>query len=140
MRGWSSILIAFFLLALAYWSYAASGLGSSTMAFGAAGAVFFVRGAYGLSAREAGDAGDTTAIIEFVTNPAGAIVDSATDKLGDWLQSDDKKPAADAAPEQPKFDPDAALARYLENRAPAPAAAAPEAAAPPRGFGRKGLA
>ena len=140
MRGWSSLLIGFFLLALAYWSYAASGFGSTTMVFAAAAVLFFIRGAMGMAAGEAGDAGDPTAIIEFVTNPAGAIVDSATDKLGDWLQSDDKKPAADAAPEQPKFDPDAALARYLENRAPAPATAAPEVAAPPRGFGRKGLA
>ena len=129
------MLIGFFLLGLGYWSYAAEGFGSSTLLCGAAAAVFFFRGAQGMAAGEAGNIGDSTAIVDFVTNPAEAIVDTATDRLSDWVNSGDVKPAT--ADEHSKFDPDAVLARYIEKRGAGPTAA-PAAAAPIRSFGRKG--
>ena len=127
MRGWTSILFGFLLLALAVWSFSADGLGSSALLCGAAAAFFFFRGSQGLSV---GEAGDPTALVDFVTNPADAIVDAATDQLAEWMRSDDQTVAAG---EQPGFDADAVIARYLAQREAQPAAPAP------RGFGRKGL-
>ena len=148
MRGWSSLLIGFFLLGLAYWSFAFEGLGSSTLLCGAAALVFFYRGAQGMAAGEAGDAGDPLAIVEFVSNPAEAIVDSATERLGECLR-ETKSAVTDwlgesksAEAEPSGFDPDAVIARYLENRGEdrgAEPATHPVSAAPVRGFGRKGL-
>ena len=102
----------------------------------AAAAFFFVRGAQGLTANEAGDVGDASAVIEFVSNPADAIVDTATDRLADWFG--DKDPKAAAPAEQPGFDPDAIVARYLAQRGSEPESAT-AGQAPLRGFGRKGL-
>ena len=136
MRGWSSIAVGFLLLGVAYLWFAMDGLGSSTLLCAAAAAFFFFRGAQGLTAQEAGDVGDASAVIEFVSNPADAIVDNATDRLADWFK--DKEQPKAAAAEQPGFDPDAAIARYLAQRGSEPASA-PVGPAPFRGFGRKGL-
>ena len=151
MRGWSSFLAGFLLLGVAYWSYTADGFGSSTLMCAAAAAFFFFCGAQG---REVSENGDPTAVIDFVKDPAEAIVDSAGDRLADWLG--DRKPAEEPArgagvnhrqalvdwlhdrDEPPAFDPDAVIARYMENRGPE-IAAQPESAAPVRSFGRKGL-
>ena len=139
MRGWSSIVVGFLLLGVGYLWFAMGGLGSSIFCVGAA-AFFFFRGAQGLTANEAGDVGDASAVIEFVSNPAEAIVDTATDRLADWFKGDEPKPVAPepATAESSGFDPDAIVARYLAQRGPEPAGAA-AAQAPPRGFGRKGL-
>ena len=128
MRGWSSIFVGFLLLGLAYWSFAVDGFGSSMLMCAAAAALFFFRGAQGLAV---GEGGDPTAVFEFVRDPADAIVDTATERLTDWL-NDDKKT------EQVEFDPDAAVARYLAQRGTEPTAA-PASPAPYRGFGRKGV-
>jgi hypothetical protein len=72
-------------------------------------------------------------LIDFVRDPADAIVDTATDQLADWF-SDDKKSAEKA---EQGFDPDAAIARYLAQRGPEPVPTAHSAA--PRVFGRKGI-
>ena len=128
MRGWSSIFAGFLLLGVAYWSFAADGFGASTLLCAAAAAFFFFRGAQG---QEVDATGDPSALIDFVRDPADAIVDTATDRLTDWLKDDEKT-------EQPGFDADAAVARYLAQRATEPAAS-PASSAPPRGFGRKGL-
>src|SRR5215212_1301722 len=135
MRGWSAIVVGFLLLGLAVWSFAWDGFSSSTISCVTAAAVIFFRGTQGMGIREVGD---PLAVIEFVRNPAGAIVDSAADRLSDWL--DDAPTPATSQPD--KFDPDAVVARYVEQRAIEPAAAQALAAispAPPRGFGRKGL-
>jgi hypothetical protein len=129
MRGWSSIVAGFLLLGLAYWSFTADGLGASALVCAAAAAFFFFRGAQGL---EVDSAGDPTALIDFVRDPADAIVDTATDQLADWF-NDDKK--ADEAGQG--FDPDAAIARYLAQRG--TETAPPVHSAPPRVFGRKGI-
>ena len=126
MRGWSSIFAAFLLLAVAYWSFATDGFGASTLMWAAAAAFLFFRGAHG---QEIDTAGDPTALIEFVRDPADAIVDSATDKIADWFK-DEKS--------EQEFDPDAAVARYLAQRGTEPAAA-PSSPARTPGFGRKGL-
>ena len=135
MRGWSSIVVGFLLLGVAYWSFTVDGFGSSALLCGAAAAFFFFRGAQGLAV---GEAGDPTAVIDFVTDPADAIVDTATDRIADWLKSDE--PTA-AVAEPAKFDPDAVIARYLEQRGLDPLAGSATAAgpAPTRGFGRKGV-
>ena len=136
MRGWSSIFVAVLLLAVAFWSFAGDGFGSSTLICAAVAAFFFFRGAQGLSV---GEAGDPSAVIDFVTDPADAIVDTATDRLSEWI---DDRPKAAAAADQPGFDADAALARYMAQREREPAAAPaviPASAAPARSFGRKGL-
>jgi hypothetical protein len=147
MRGWSAIFVSFLLLALAVWSFAWDGFSSSTLMCAVAGAFIFFKGAQGMGIREVGD---PLAVIDFVKNPADAIVDSASDRLADWLG--DRKAAEEPAKstsvnhrqalvdwlhdrdEPAAFDPDAAIARYMENREPQP-----ESAAPIRGFGRKGL-
>ena len=136
MRGWSSILVGCLLLVATYWSFAWGGFGSATVMCAAGGVFLIVRGVQGMAV---GESGDPTALIEFARDPAGAIVDTATERLGDWFNGDDK-----AAPveEQPKFDPDAAIARYLEQRTVEPGVqpAAPLAGpAPIRTFGRKGI-
>ena len=117
-------------MALAGWIFSADGFGSSTLICAVAAGFFLIRGAQGLTV---GESGDPIALIEFVTNPADAIVDSATDRVSDWLGD----ATAKEAPELPKFDVDAAFARYMERRpieAPAVVSTAPQ-----RGFGRKGL-
>ena len=130
MRGWSSIFAGFLLLGVAYWSFSAEGFDVSTLLCAAAAAFFLFRGAHGL---EVDVSNDPTALIDFVRDPADAIVDTATDKISDWFK-DDKA-------EQAEFDPDAAVARYLAQRDPdqgGASAAAPPSPAPYRGFGRKG--
>ncbi len=131
MRGWSSILVGFLLVGVAYWWFATDGFSSSMLLCVAAAAFFFFRGAQGLGVEQAGD---PTAVVEFVSDPADAIVDSVTDRLADWLQDNESK----AAEDQSKFDPDAAIARYLAQRGTEPTAAQ-ASPAPIRGFGRKGL-
>ncbi len=139
MRGWSAIFVGLLLLALAVWSFVWDGFSSSTLIFATAAAFIFFRGAQGM---EINEVGDPLAVIEFVKDPADAIVDSATERLSDWF---DNRPNGVEA-DQGGFDPDAVVERYLSQRgpdamaspaaAPAPTAASP---APPRGFGRKGL-
>ena len=89
---------------------------------------------------EINEVGNPLAVIEFVRNPADAIVDSATERLGDWINDEPKSTGAD----QPGFNADAVVEHYLAQRGPDPVAApagSPTATspAPPRGFGRKGL-
>ena len=129
-----------FVLALALWSFS-WGSKSMGVAFAGGAAILFVRG---LQGRGVVQAGDTPGPIEFIRDPAGAIVDSAIDKIGDLLAD---KEEAKTEETKPAFDPDAAIERYLANRpesvAPAaqPSATQPSAAQPStyRGFGRKGL-
>jgi len=147
MRGWTSFVAGFLLLALAYWLYSLGGFGSEAMICGVAAAGFILQGAFGLGVG-AGD--NATGLVDFIQNPADAIVDSASDRLADWLG--DRKAAEEPAKgtsvnhrqalvdwlhdrdEPAAFDHDAAIARYMENREPQP-----ESAAPIRSFGRKGL-
>jgi hypothetical protein len=133
MRGWSAIVVGFLLLGVALWSFASDGFSSSTVMVAAAAAFTFVRGAQGLGF---GEVGAPAALVDFAMNPAAAIVDTAADRLSDWLDDAPVPPSSKAE----KFDPDAVVARYVEQRgtepaaAPAPAAASP---APVRTFGRK---
>ena len=147
MRGWTSFVAGFLLLALAYWLYSLGGFGSEAMICGVAAAGFILQGAFGLGVG-AGD--NATGLVDFIQNPADAIVDSASDRLADWLG--DRKAAEEPGKgtsvnhrqalvdwlhdrdEPAAFDPDAAIARYMESREPQP-----ESAAPIRSFGRKGL-
>ena len=134
MRGVTSIVIALGLLALAMWAFSSGGT-SMGAAFAGGAAILFVRG---LQGRGVTQGGDTPGPIEFIRDPAGAIVDSAIDRIGDLLADKDEAQAE----QQPAFDPDAAIQRYLANRPEAAGPADyPSAAQPPahRGFGRKGL-
>ena len=132
MRGWSAIAVGFLLLGLAVWSFVWDGFNSSTLMCATAAAFIFFRGAQGM---EINEVGDPLAVIEFVRDPADAIVDSATERLGDWFTADE--PTSPRA-EDGKFDPDAVVARYVAQRGTEPAAA-PSIPAPVQGFGRKGL-
>ncbi len=139
MRGWSSIFVGLLLFAVAGWALFTDGFGSAMLICSVAGGFFVVLGAQGVAL---GEAGNPIALVDFVRDPAGAIVDTATDRLGDWLNDD--KPAADAAAEpaaetEKQFDPDAVIQRYLAQRGAEPAAAAPPSPAQYRGFGRKGI-
>ena len=128
------MFVGFLLLGLAVWSFAWDGFNSSTLMVAAAAAFIFVRAAQGMGL---GEVGDPLAVIEFVRNPADAIVDSATERLGDWLTADEPTSGRE---EEGKFNPDAVVARYLEQRGSEPAAASPAATsipAPMRSFGRK---
>ena len=142
MGGLTSILGGLVLLAIAVWFYiGGGGFSASTLALLVGAAVLFLRGAQGRSLTQAGD---VTAPMDFVANPADAIVDAVVERvpgLGPRRAARKSEPEEDG----PAFDADAALARYLENR-PAdlppivPPVAPPIAqSAPRRGFGRKGL-
>jgi hypothetical protein len=132
MRGWSSIFAGFLLLGIAYWAFATDGFGASMLMCAAAAAFFLFRGAQRL---ELDATGDPTAVADFVSDPAEAIVDTVTERLDDWLGEGRTKPAEE------EFDPDAAVARYLAQRGTEPASPAPAASSPSpvRTFGRKGV-
>ena len=150
MRGWSSFIAGFLLLGLGYWLYSLGGFGSEALICGVAAAAFILQGAFG-QGLGAGDG--ATGLLDFIQNPADAIVDSATDKLADWLQDDDPQAAAAPAAAAPAATPPAAappiivqphevvaegaMDRYFAQREAELAASA--AQAPARGFGRKGL-
>ena len=128
MRGWSSFVAGFLLLALGYWLYSLGGFGSEAIVCGVAAAGFLLQGAFGLGVG-AGD--NATGLIDFIQNPADAIVDSASDRLGDWLG--DRK--AEGEPTRGTgVNHRQALVDWLYDRdepEPAAAAAVPPAAAPP---------
>ena len=133
MRGWSSIIVGVALLALAAWCHLANISSGGVIFFGLAGAFLLFRGFQGVEITEAGD---PTALGEFISNPAEALVEAATDQAGEWMSN--RK--ADSPDQAVPFDADAALARYMANRPQGLPEAAPAAAPPPvRGFGRKGL-
>src|SRR5215210_5007198 len=92
MRGWTSFIAGFLLLAFAYWLYSLGGFGSEAMICGVAAAGFILQGAFGLGVG-AGD--NATGLVDFIRNPADAIVDSASDRLADWLG--DRKAAEEPA-------------------------------------------
>lgn len=115
------------LLGLAFWQFMTNGIGFNALVLGAGGLAVMLFGALGRSV--AAERAQGTA--DFLTDPGGAIVDAATDRLGGWLGDVTQ-------PKQEEFDPDAAIARYLEKR-PAPR---PEPSETPRrvpSFGRKGV-
>jgi hypothetical protein len=115
------------LLALAFWQFVMNGVGFNALVLGVGGLAVVLFGAMGRTV-EAERAQGTA---DFLTDPGGTIVDAATDRLGDWL--------GDATtPKQEEFDPDAAIARYLENRPASQSELAEPRRELPR-FGRKGL-
>jgi hypothetical protein len=112
-------------------------MGSTGLAliFGGAGVIMIARGFKG---QGISGPGDIASPIDFMTNPGAAIIDGAVGRVEE-LVSERKNvrrraeaEAAAAEAGKPSFDPDAVIARYLENR---PAAA--EVASAPQGFGRK---
>ena len=133
MRGWSAIVVGFLLLGLAVWSFAWDGFNSSTLMCATAAAFIFFRGAQGM---EIDEVGDPSAVIEFVRDPADAIVDTATERLGDWFTADEPDFAKGGGREvRPRCGRRAlrGTARHRARRMP------PAIPAPVRGFGRKGL-
>lgn len=85
--------------------------------------------------RGAGNWDSASAAMDFVTNPAGAIVDAAVDRIGGAVE---ERTGARTEKEEPGFDADAAFKRYMERKADA-GGGPPEAVSPPlRTFGRKG--
>ena len=134
MRGWSSILVGVALLGIAAWAHLTGMFSGAAIVFGLPGAFLVYRGFQGV---EILDAGDPTALGDFISNPAEALVDAAVDKGGEYLSG--RRKVGSDEPSGEAFDADAALARYMANR---PASAPPlavEAVPPVRGFGRKGL-
>jgi hypothetical protein len=131
MRGWSSIIVGLALLALAACASLAGLFLGATITLGLAGAFLIYRGLQGVGVT---DAGDPTALGDFISNPAGSLIEAATGQAEEWLAEKRKAPAE----EPPRFDADAALARYIANR-PAPPPQAGQASPPVRGFGRKRL-
>ena len=99
--------------------------------------MLFLKGAQGQNLAQAGD---VSATMDFVADPAEAIVDAVAERvpgLGPRRAARKSEPVE----QEPAFDADAAIARYLENRpAELPPIVPPIAeAAPRRSFGRKGL-
>jgi hypothetical protein len=137
MRGWSSVFVGLLLFAVAGWTFVSDGFGSETVILAVAAGFFLFLGGQGLTV---GEAGNPIALVDFVRDPAGAIVDTATDRIGDWYNGDKAAPesAPGAEAEKPKFDPDAVIERYLAQRGTEPAAASPSPVQH-RGFGRKGI-
>jgi hypothetical protein len=108
--------------------------------FALAGAFLVYRGFQGVEVHEAGD---PTALGDFISNPAEALVDAAVDKADD-LRTERRKAAVaarSAAVDESLsgFDADAALARYMANRPEVGSVGAETTAAAVRSFGRKGL-
>ena len=133
MRGWSSILVGVALLGIAAWTHFTGMFSGAAILFGLPGAYLIYRGFQGV---EIMDAGDPTALGDFISNPAEALVDAAVEKGDEWM-TERRKAAADA-PAEPAFDADAAIARYMANRPQDPVPAV-QTSQPVRGFGRKGL-
>ena len=137
MRGWSSIVVGVALLGLAAWAQMMSIHSGVAISFGLAGAFLIFRGFQGAEITEAGD---PTALGDFISDPAGALVDAAVDKADERSTARRAAAGASALADAPSdFDPDAALARYMANRPPPQPEAAVDVPAPARGFGRKGL-
>ena len=92
-----------------------------------------------LSGRGMGSVGDADQLMDFVRNPVGTLIESAIDQVGGGSDDEDQPKrnrfSADAVA-APAFDPDAALARYMERRDPNAEPLAPPTA-PIRTFGRK---
>jgi hypothetical protein len=127
VMNWQSTWAGFALLGVAFWQFFSDGISFTAILFGGAALVVLVLGTLGKEV----EAEKISGTVDFLTDPAEAIVDAATDRLGSWL-------GGDAESDQPQFDPDAALARYLENRPDGqPNPVAPRRELP--GFGRKGL-
>ena len=79
MGGLTSILGGLVLLAIAVWFYiSGGGFSASTLALLVGAAVLFLRGAQGRSLTQAGD---VTAPMDFVANPADAIVDAVVERF-----------------------------------------------------------
>jgi hypothetical protein len=131
MRGWSSIFVGLTLLALAACAHLAGLNQGVAISLGLAGAFLIYRGLQGAGVTEAGD---PTALGDFISNPAGSLIEAATGQAEEWLAERRKAPAE----ESPRFDADAALARYMANR-PQSQPAALQPSPPVRGFGRKRL-
>lgn len=130
MRGWSSMFMGLTLLAVAACAHLA-GLSGAAITLGLAGAFLIYRGLQGVSVT---DAGDPTALGDFISNPAGSLIEAATGQAEEWLAEKRKGPAE----EPPRFDADAAFARYIANRPSSPPQAV-QASPPARGFGRRRL-
>jgi hypothetical protein len=122
--------VVLLVLALAAFSYGGTSMG---VALAGGAAVLFLRGFQGQGVTQAGG---VSGPLEFIRDPAGSIVDSAVDKIGDLLADKDE---AQAEENKPAFDPDAAIERYLANRPASAGAYAPDHPPAHRGFGRKGL-
>ena len=141
MGGLTSIIAGLVLFAIAVWSYMDGGFSASTLAFLVGAGVLIFKGAQGQNLTQAGD---VSATMDFVKDPAEAIVDAVVERVPGLGP---RRPVRKSEPEEqgPAFDADAALARYLENRpADLPPIVPPIAPpmgepAPRRGFGRKGL-
>ena len=132
MRGLTSTIAGLGLLAAALWLFW-YGASTFTVVVTAVGALLLLyRGYRGLTIAET--MGDATFPIELALNPRGAILDFVTDQAANLLTDSREKPAE----ENRSFDPDAIIARYMENRADdSPSSDRPASSA--RAFGRKGL-
>lgn len=135
MRGLTSTIAGLGLLAVALGIYWYGGSNMTVVGAAAGSLILLYRGYQGLTIVEA--AGDAMTSIEFATNPRGAIMDFATDQATDFL-TEARGKAAEPAEESRSFDPDAIIARYLENRGEDPPAS-DRPASSARTFGRKGL-
>ena len=135
MRGLTSTIAGVGLLGAALWVFWHGG-STMTVAIAAAGSLFLLyRGYQGLTLTEA--AGDPLLPIELVTNPRGAILDFATDQAVGLIEEVRGK-AAEPEEEDRSFDPDAIIARYMENRVDNPPVS-DRPASSGRTFGRKGV-
>lgn len=85
-----------------------------------------------------GDLGSAMNVVDFVRNPADAIVEAAVDRYSAAVDTRKKQRAEESAQH---FDADAAFQRYLDRKAAAPDLSEPAhpPATAPRSFGRKGL-
>ena len=111
MGGLSSILTGLVLAGIALWFFTVGGSLETALMFVVGALFLFWRGFHG-----AGFSGDNeTGPLDFVLNPRGAVIDSAVDAGAGRLAEvfGGTEPAAE---DQPKFDPDAIIARYIENR------------------------
>ncbi|MGZ8997778.1 MAG: hypothetical protein ACXW2T_02875 [Allosphingosinicella sp.] len=135
MRGWSSIVVGLALLALAAWAHLTNLFSGVAITFGIAGAFLIYRGLQGV---EVTSAGDPTALGDFISNPAEALVEAAAEQAEGWLTQKRKTAVEDSTDGSGRFDADAALARWMANRPQSPTAAV-EVSRPVPGFGRKGL-
>ena len=134
MRGMTSTLAGLVLLAVAGWTFIHGG-STLTVVVAGGGALFLIYHGYqGLTLTEA--TGDAMLPIELVTDPRGAIIDLATDRAASLIDDVRGTPAEPEEVDR-SFDPDAIIARYMENRAGDPPAT--DRPAPSgRTFGRKG--
>ncbi|HUP68131.1 MAG TPA: hypothetical protein VM145_07970 [Sphingomicrobium sp.] len=130
MRGISSTIGGLGLLGFGLWKFVQGEANLTVMVLLASALILLFRGYQGLTIRQSVDEAMLPA--QLIANPRAAAFDFAVDRIDRLLEDVGPTPQSET---KPGFDPDAAIARYMETRGKPPAD--PAHTEIPRQFGRK---